>query len=297
MTAQVLDYSAGRPGAAAIKAAGYQGAMRYIGQPGATKNTTPLELQDFDAHGLGMGLVFEQRAGNWRGAFARGQIDGSKARQHATSIGFPKDRPIYMAVDQDVVTGAEFGLMLDYLRGANGPLGGSHLTGVYGEHDVCLRAQQAGVARWFWQCRAWSGSPAKLFGGRHLYQNARQVVVGGFQCDLNDVLQADWGQHNVTSIEEADMPLSEDDLNQVRGVFRDELRRALAFLTTGAGNQLTGGQDWVAQATTLNEVPKATAAEVKVTVEAPDGVDIEASVRRALASARQVGQFEFAPDT
>jgi hypothetical protein len=109
-----------------------------------------------------------------------------------------------MAVDRDVVTSGEFAVMAEYLRGAAQTLGGIGVTGVYGEYDVCVRARQAGVARWFWQCRAWSGTPVRLFSGRHLYQRPGTVTVGGIPCDINDVLQRDWGQHT-----EDDMQLTD----------------------------------------------------------------------------------------
>jgi hypothetical protein len=193
--ARVLDYSAGIPGAAAIKRAGYAGAVRYIGFPDRTKCTNRDELRDFTTRALGMALVYEDNADDWRGGFARGRDAGRRARDHAGAIGFPAGRPIYMAVDRDVVTAAEFNTMVEYLRGAAQVLGGVNLTGVYGEHDVMVRAQQAGVAKWFWQTRAWSGTPVRLYPGRHLYQHPGRVRVGGIDCDFNDVLKADWGQH------------------------------------------------------------------------------------------------------
>lgn len=195
--AQVLDYSAGVPGAAAIKAAGYVGAVRYIGFPTRRKCTSAAELADFTRHGLGMALVYEDTADDWRGGRARGREAGARARAHATQIGFPTSRPIYMAVDRDVVTDTEFAAAVEYLRGAAETLGGVQLTGVYGEHDVCARAAQAGAASWFWQCRAWSGTPVRLFAGRHLYQRVGTVRVGGIDCDINDALQPDWGQHTM----------------------------------------------------------------------------------------------------
>lgn len=200
----VLDYSAGKPGAAAIKRAGYGGAVRYIGFPSRVKCTNTAELADFTRNGIGMALVYEDHTEDWLGGLARGREAGASARNHAKQIGFPRDRPIYMAVDRDVVTGGEFATMVEYLRGAAQTLGGTGVTGVYGEYDVCVRAQRAGVARWFWQCRAWSGTPVKLFPGRHLYQRVGTVRVGGIPCDVNDVLQRDWGQHT-----EDDMQLTD----------------------------------------------------------------------------------------
>jgi hypothetical protein len=200
----VLDYSEGKPGAAAIKRAGYGGAVRYIGFPSRVKCTNAAELADFTRHGLGMALVYEDHAEDWLGGFARGREAGSRARSHANQIGFPRDRPIYMAVDRDVVTSGEFATMVEYIRGAAQTLGGIRVTGVYGEYDVCVRVQRAGVARWFWQCRAWSGTPPRLFPGRHLFQRAGLTRVNGIGCDINDVLQRDWGQHT-----EDDMQLTD----------------------------------------------------------------------------------------
>ncbi|MEV4314229.1 DUF1906 domain-containing protein [Actinocrispum sp. NPDC049592] len=196
---QVLDYSAGFPGAGAIKSAGYAGAVRYIGFPDRRKCTTRDELDDFSANQIGMALVFENSTTDWRGGFGTGQVSARRARDHANAIGFPADRPIYMAVDQDVVRDGEFATMVEYLRGASTSLGGVHVTGVYGEADVIDRARDAGVAAWFWQTAAWSRGRRT---SAHLFQRVGTVNVGGVGCDINDVLQEDWGQHNA----EDDMP-------------------------------------------------------------------------------------------
>jgi hypothetical protein len=190
---QVLDYSAGYPGAQAILDAGYSGAVRYIGFPDRPKCTTAGELTDFDAHGAGMALVFENTTTDWRGGYGTGQASGRRARDHANNIGFPDNRPIYMAIDQDVVTSGEFNVMLDYLRGASASLGGTQMTGVYGEADVIDRARDAGAAAWYWQTVAWSRGRRTA---AHLFQHVGTVFVGGVGCDVNDVLVPDWGQHN-----------------------------------------------------------------------------------------------------
>lgn len=190
---QALDYSAGFPGAENIKRAGYVGAVRYIGFPDRRKCTTREEFADFDNHQVAMALVFENNATDWRGGEEQGIRSGRRARDHANAIGFSADRPIYMAVDQDVVTAAEYNLMVNYLRGAGQSLGGSALTGVYGEVSVVERARDAGVASWFWQTAAWSGGKRTT---AHLFQHVGTVNVGGIACDINDVLTPDWGQHN-----------------------------------------------------------------------------------------------------
>lgn len=204
--ARVADYSAGKPGARALRDAGFVGAVRYIGQPGWTKNTSAAELADFQAHGLGMGLVFELGAGDWRGGFTAGARHARDARAHADAIGFPRNRPIYMAIDQDVVTIAEFEMAMAYLDGAASVLG-KERTGPYGEHDVCAWSWDRGY-RWQWQCRAWSGTPIRHFAQRRLYQYfghpesgpgggaGPNIHVGGVEVDTNEVTHPDWGQHN-----------------------------------------------------------------------------------------------------
>lgn len=190
---QVLDYSAGFPGAAKIKNAGYVGAVRYIGFPSRHKCTTAGEFADFTANKIGMALVYEDTLVDWRGGRAAGRNAGQRARNHATAIGFPTDRPIYMAIDQDVVNSGEFNTMIEYLLGAGDAFGRSNLVGVYGEADVIDRARDVSVAKYFWQTAAWSH-------GRHtaadLYQHVGTVFVGGVACDENDVNSLDWGQHN-----------------------------------------------------------------------------------------------------
>lgn len=208
--ARVADYSAGKPGAAALKRAGFVGAVRYIGQPGWTKNTSAAELQDFNEHGLGMALVFELSAGDWRGGFEAGVRNARAARDHADAIEFPPDRPIYMAVDQDVVSEAEFRQVDAYLDGAASVLHKLR-TGPYGEFEVCRRSAERGYV-WQWQCRAWSGTPPQMFDGRRLFQYyghpesgpggtpGPNITVGGVEVDTNEVNHPDWGQHTAEGL-------------------------------------------------------------------------------------------------
>lgn len=197
----VADYSAGKPGAKALKAAGFDGAARYIGFYSAgdsrtPKCTTKAELDDFTANGLGMALVFESRADDWRGGYTTGHANYRIARNHANLIGFPSTRPIYMAVDSEVIGAANHAQMADYIRGARDAAGGPHLVGVYGQYSVCQYLSSfGGICDWYWQCRAWSGTPIQYFGGRHLFQHVGTVYAGPIPCDVNDVNRDDWGQH------------------------------------------------------------------------------------------------------
>lgn len=205
---RVADYSAGYPGAENLKRTGYVGAVRYIGLPGYIKNATRAELDDFTRHGLSMGLVFEHYATDWRGGWNAGRVNMARSLEHAEAIGWPAGRrPIYMAVDQDVVTGGEFDAAMDYLAGAASvhPLGKAG-TGPYGEYDVVMRSRAAGLL-WQWQCRAWSGTPPKVDLLSRLYQYfghpqsgpggtaGPNLFVNGVECDTNEVFLPDWGGH------------------------------------------------------------------------------------------------------
>jgi Rv2525c-like, glycoside hydrolase-like domain len=205
----VADYSGGFPGAKALKEAGFIGAVRYIGSPGNIKCATAAELRDFLANGISMSLVFEQTAGQWRYGYSQGQRDAIAARAHASDIGYPLNRPIYFAIDQDVVTADEFKQVDAYADGWASVLG-HDLCGPYGEYAVVARCWNRGF-KWTWQCRAWSGS--EYFAQRKLFQyygspytpDGRNVVVNGIEVDTNEVNAADWGQTGGSTMSKQDV--------------------------------------------------------------------------------------------
>ncbi|MGW1678624.1 glycoside hydrolase domain-containing protein [Saccharopolyspora sp. NPDC002376] len=138
-----------------LKSAGFDFVVRYVGTPGRRKNITAAEFRDMTGAGVGVALVFENRAGNALAGRAAGARNARAALEGARSFGWPHDRPIYMAVDQDITTESQMRTVVEYLRGAGDVLGIERI-GVYGEADVVDRAQREGVARWFWQTKAWS---------------------------------------------------------------------------------------------------------------------------------------------
>jgi glycoside hydrolase-like protein len=187
-----LDYSAGVPKAAAVKAAGFDFVIRYTGTPGRRKNITPGEYRDMTANGIGVALVFENRAGDALAGRAAGARNARGALDDARSFGWPDDRPIYMAVDQDITTESQMRTVVEYLRGAGDVLGVDRV-GVYGEADVVDRAQRDNVARWFWQTKAWSRK--RLSPHAHVVQQTETVRVDGVECDVNTTDRPDIGQH------------------------------------------------------------------------------------------------------
>lgn len=210
--AEVLDYSAGWPAPAAIRAGGYVGVVRYIGTAGHPKNLTRAEAQAMLAAGIPVGLVYELTAGWMLAGRAAGAAAAAAAIADAEhcKVGV---RCVYFACDVDVMTSGQMGAVEQCLAGAAGVLGLDRV-GVYGEADVIDACLSGRHARKGWQTRAWSGG--RLSARAHLLQQIGYVYPGGVQCDHSTVLRTDWGQWPAPdTIEEHDMQLDEEDLAQV----------------------------------------------------------------------------------
>lgn len=236
---QVVDYSWGRVGgsnathAAAVAAAGYVGAMRYLCYPDPGKQLTKPELDALHAAGIAVGVVWETTANRSGQGRAAGQADAVEANRQADALGFPADRPIFYAVDFD--TSAD--VVRPYFAGAADVAG--RPVGVYGSYRV---VEGLGLD-WSWQCAAWSGNGEGSGGsiqGRRLSRRARLFqrvgYVLGDTCDVNDVLAPDWGgwhPDQPTTGDWFDMATEEDLRRIVTEVVREELTnqdtRAAAF--------------------------------------------------------------------
>jgi hypothetical protein len=87
---------------------------------------------------------------------------------------------------------------------------GGYTPGVYGPYDVLTWCRDAGWFGMFWQAgmsTAWSGGRnAQLWPGAHLRQRY-STTVGGVGCDVNDILQDNYGGAMATG--DADKAFSE----------------------------------------------------------------------------------------
>ena len=206
----VIDHAARPPGAAAIRAAGHIGAVRYIspdrtggGLPG--KPCTRAELDDLDRAGLAVGLVWQYGKDDPTSPappdFLRGR-DGGLADARAAQAKLDElgrhDWPVFFAVDFDMDLDTWNRVGAPYLRACGESLGRERV-GVYGHSRVCSWAVEDGLVgatdggrHLCWQTAAWSG-------GEHapeacLYQRPGTAYVGQTPVDVNDVLTDDWGQ-------------------------------------------------------------------------------------------------------
>lgn len=187
-----LDYAGGRPGGAAIKAAGYDFVVRYLsnGGPGLPgKLLTPAEANDLRANGVDIVSNWETTADRALAGRAAGIADAEAALAQVLACGGRGDRPIYFSVDFDAAEVQQVAIN-NYLLGAGTIL--PTFVGVYGGYWVVKRALDAGAASWGWQTVAWSGS--NIEARRNLFQRAGFVTVDGVQCDVNEAHTADYGQ-------------------------------------------------------------------------------------------------------
>ncbi|MBO0882557.1 MAG: DUF1906 domain-containing protein [Mycobacterium sp.] len=195
--AQALDYSAGRLSAATIKKAGYVGVLRYLRKrnPSWVAVLTPAEYADLSKNNVDVALIYEDTSANRMLAGKNaGMIDGRWALQQAQVCGVKPIRCIYFACDFDAQP-YQYPLVMGYLDGAASVLPDSVQVGLYaGFYPISAAGNHAD---WLWQTMAWS--KGRIAPGIHVRQRIGQVTVGGIPCDVNDLMQKDWGQDSGTS--------------------------------------------------------------------------------------------------
>jgi len=186
-----IDYASARPDLTAVKEAGFVFVARYVCAIFGTKVITKAEADTIKAHGLGLVLVYEQYEKRPLEGRIAGSQDAIVALAQSIAAGFPKDRPIYFAVDFDART-ADQPAIDEYLRGAAEILGLARV-GVYGGINLIDRCFASKTATWFWQTGAWS------YGKESVHANFVQMtalngsVVGGIKVDINETRKDDIG--------------------------------------------------------------------------------------------------------
>lgn len=178
MATTYADYSAAKLTGAALRGAGFTGAVRYIDSPAnwRTKHTNVAEYQSLRAAGLDVLLVIESSTSDADGGFAAGVDRARRALDGANALGYPGDKPIFFCNDRTSVNVASWRA---YLDGAASVLGIGR-TGAYGFANAMDAA--VGHASFFWQC----GRQADVRPFVHLYQwNNGNTKVAGVTCDIN----------------------------------------------------------------------------------------------------------------
>lgn len=199
-----------------LAAAGKKACGRYIGPGGGTtlpgKILRAPERDMIFAAGMDIWLLAEGAASDWTLGYARGQAHAASALNAARALGAPDSTAIYFAIDTQAFP-STWPAGREYLRGA-GSIIGVNRVGVYGQYDVMYWAKNDGVASWFFQTYAWSGSPTKWAAHNHVEQYHNGVYVAGGEVDLCRTKQTNYGQW------ESDMSFTDDDRRLVQNIER-----------------------------------------------------------------------------
>src|SRR5579863_2613863 len=99
---KLIDFAFSRPSPAAIKQAGYAGVIRYLCID-QTKQITPAEANGYHSVGLTVTLTYEDTANDAEGGEAMGAAKAAIAKPELAALGVPSDRPVYFAVDENLV--------------------------------------------------------------------------------------------------------------------------------------------------------------------------------------------------
>lgn len=190
-----VDYPWSHPGGAALQAAGMKFALRYLSHD-ASKTLQRPEADDLHAHGVAMGVVYEDTATRASDGHNAGVTDALNAIKMTkgqlpgyTDLAMPADRPVFFAVDFD----ATWNQVTDYLAGAALTIG-KNRVGVYGGRNVIDAAYQAGY-RWLWQAYAWSDVANRGWSPvAQIRQRLATIDINGVQCDVDDAVVPDFGQ-------------------------------------------------------------------------------------------------------
>lgn len=213
--ANLVDYSAGYPGAASVKAAGYDGAIRYLcNSPDRgliKKKTTLVETRDFRDHGLelvsnwqkGKGTTADFKVGD---PFQTGVQMGKQALASHFEVGGPGYCPIYFSVDEDVDLNTWNSRVLPWLNGIASVIG-KEWVGVYGGQRSMWWADDDGF-KWRWQTLGWSrydqngnwnsNLPVQWVEGVNIRQfEIDKGKINGIGIDRNSTHTTDYGQWSI----------------------------------------------------------------------------------------------------
>jgi hypothetical protein len=278
MTTSGVDYSSGRPGGAALAAAGMRFAARYLSHsPG--KNLTPAEATDLAAHGVSCVVVWETTANRAGAGRAAGVADATEAAAQATACGQPAGRPIFFAVDWD----ANPSVVVAYFQGVASVLGVAR-TGVYGGYKVVKYLLDHKLATWAWQTVAWSQGHWDT--RAVIRQYASTIRIGGVSCDHDTAMTGDYGQW--TPGKAPITPQLEDDVSALDVLTYRNKDADAASVKAGHGH-IPDVYGYLVQTNSLVKAQNATIATLaKAVGDLHPGVDtatLVAAVEKAIADA------------
>lgn len=198
----VIDYSAGVPAAAAVRSAGFVGAVRYVSPPRdkwmVGKPITRRETEDYRAQGLDVASNWQYGKRDFDRGHAGGVSDAIDADRIHREAGGPDKAPIYFSIDYNPSEDNSWDKVRSYLDGAQSVVGKERM-GVYGNRQTIQKcAVDWGIGTYFWQ-HGWDGIGGdwtkRVHLAAHLFQyEIDKANVAGVGIDRNRVLKENWGQ-------------------------------------------------------------------------------------------------------
>jgi peptidoglycan hydrolase-like protein with peptidoglycan-binding domain len=177
-----------KPSPSCLKSNGVGFIMRYFSND-SSKDLTQSELQNANANGIAVGVVWETTANRMLGGKSAGVSDAQAADSRAKSLGMG-GIPLYFACDWDA-SESEQSAINAYLDGVISVIGKSR-TGIYGGYWPVKRAFDAGKVTYGWQTYAWSGGNWDSRAQLRQVQNG--VTVCGTSSDWDESHASDFGQ-------------------------------------------------------------------------------------------------------
>ena len=193
--AQAVDFSFSRPAPAAIKAAGCAGVLRYICAELA-KRITVAEHLTYRAAGIPVALVYEDGAGDFAGGANAGAAKAVIAAPQLVALAWPKDRPVYAAIDENLPV-ALYQLAYEGIHAFASALG--RPDAIYGPRPFGYWAWKTHGVEYFWELGSSSFNDGPEPPSKRLQQLVGGSPIGGASVDYNTVLAEDWGQFPYTA--------------------------------------------------------------------------------------------------
>ena len=240
----VIDYAAGVPSAASIRAAGHLGAVRYVSQrrPGTEswmvgKPVTLAETVSLAQHNLQTASVYQfgrAETADWLRGAAGVLEHAPQAIALHVAAGGPTGRPIYIAIDDDPTRAQYENQIRPYLRAFSAALqAAGYQTGVYGNYHVVEWCTQDGIGEFFWMHDWGSGGRIHPRTTIHQLPQSQQRVIDGVTVDINHVYATDWGQW-IPHVPHVPVPPAPPATPEVPAPSTDQLTQLLNLLRTAS---------------------------------------------------------------
>lgn len=178
------------PTIGALRTAGITFVCRYLSRD-PSKNLTGAELAALVGNGIHVVLNWEDGAQNMAGGHAQGILDAQDAADQRAALGMD-DAPVYFSADFDAQAIGAVNACVDYMGAVNSVIGGSELSGDYGDFVVAQACLSAGVSHYTWGTPAWAGDPHGW--NVNIYQYDNTATLGGVNVDLDAGYGVDYGQ-------------------------------------------------------------------------------------------------------